>query len=90
MADTKGTEALGISGFTLGVVSIVLLIFSPIPGILAGIVGLIFCIVQQKRKATKRAKIGLILNIIGIVLNIIWIIVFVNYVIPFLAQYSGA
>ena len=43
-------ERLGVSGFTLGIVGIALIIFSPIAGILCSVVGVAFCIIQ---KATK-------------------------------------
>jgi hypothetical protein len=68
MAEKEKTEGLGISGFTLGVMSIA---FAGIYGLLPGILGLIFCIVQQKSHKTKLGKIGIILNIIGLFLSII-------------------
>ena len=92
MADkkTSNSDSMGISGFTLGIVSIALIFFgSPFGGILFGIVGLVLCYKQQKRKPLKMARTGIILNIIGIVLNIVLIIVYVQYVVPLLAQYGA-
>ena len=67
---TKG--GLGISGFTLGVLSIVL---AGSIGILVSIIGFTFCRVQQKRSPMKLAKTGVILNIIGFVLSVVMLII---------------
>jgi len=68
-------EALGISGFTLGIVSIVFAFLIPIFGILFSIVGFTLCFIQQKKNPTKKGKTGLILNVIGFVVSIaLWII----------------
>jgi len=78
------SESFGISGFTLGVMSLVMLILSPLFGILTAIVGGVFSYIQIKRKKNKVAKTGLILNIIGLVLNIaLWIVMLV-YLVPLL------
>ncbi|MEK0338133.1 MAG: hypothetical protein QQN41_11930 [Nitrosopumilus sp.] len=75
----KTKEGLGISGFTLGILSIVL---AGSIGILVSIVGFIFCMNQQKKNPTKLAKIGIILNIIGFVLSIILLI----YLLPLIQE----
>ena len=54
------SQGLGISGFTIGVMSIILAGWL---GVFTGIVGFIFCRIQQKRNPTKLARIGIILNI---------------------------
>ncbi len=69
LPDTK--EGLGISGFILGVLSIVL---AGSGGLALSIVGFIFCRVQQKKSPMRLAKIGTILNIIGFVLSVILLV----------------
>ena len=63
-------EGLGISGFILGILSLVwagsIFIGTPL-----AITGFIFCRIQQKKNPMKLAKIGTILNIIGFILGII-------------------
>jgi len=86
MAKKEGkSEALGISGFTLGIVSLVMVIFTPIGGVLLALTGFIFCIIQQKKYPTKLGKSGLILNIAGLLVNIVWWFVLIKYLYP-LAQ----
>ncbi len=72
-------EGLGIAGFTLGVLSIIL---AGVMGVFVSIVGFIFCIVQQRKNPTKLAKVGIILNVIGFVLSLVLII----YLLPILQQ----
>ncbi|MBA7681512.1 hypothetical protein ES703_89852 [subsurface metagenome] len=79
-------ETFGISGFTLGIVSLVLIFFIPSLGIAASIVGFIFCLNQQRKNPTKMGKSGLIINIIGFVVNIVWWIVLIKYVAPILKE----
>lgn len=83
---SKNEEVLGISGFTLGIMSIILVVFTPLLGITTSIVGFIFCFVQQKRKPTKFGKSGLILNIIGFIANIIWLAVLIKIIIPLVQE----
>ena len=81
--EKKESENLGVSGFTLGIVSLVLVLFIPLLGIISSIVGFIFCFVQQKkRKPTKTGKIGWVLNIAGFLINIVWWIILIKYVVP--------
>ncbi len=63
-------EGLGISGFILGILSLVWAgsIFIGVP---LAITGFILCRFQQKKSPMRLAKIGTILNIIGFVLGII-------------------
>lgn len=82
----RNPEAYGVVGLTLGIVSIITLIFSPFMGILLSIIGFIFCIKQQKKERTKAARIGIILNVIGLVLNIAMIIVNYLWLTPYLNQ----
>jgi len=46
--------------------------------------GLIFCIIQQKRKKTKLGKRGIILNVTGIILTIALFLVIMFYIYPLL------
>lgn len=72
----KNSTGLGIAGFILGLLSIIL--FNSSLGSLLGILGLVFCIVQIKRNKTRLAVVGLILSIIGIILGIV--IFIINYI----------
>jgi hypothetical protein len=73
-------EGLGISGFTLGVLSI---LFASLFGLIMGIIGLCFCLIQQKKYPLKLAKAGIILNVVGIILSIITIYIdFQQIVLP--------
>ncbi|MFH1311142.1 MAG: hypothetical protein ABIH65_01920 [Nanoarchaeota archaeon] len=87
MAKERGV-ALGIAGFTLGIVSLAILVFNPLFGTLASIVGLILCIIQQKRNKTKFGKIGIIINIIGFVLNTVIFYIYVTAVYDYLSTLS--
>lgn len=71
--DKKNDEGLGISGFTLGVLSIILAGWI---GIGTSIVGFIFCKIQQKDNPIKLGKMGIILNIIGFIVSIIFIVLY--------------
>lgn len=82
----KHGEALGISGFTLAMAGIFSLLFMTILSLAFFITGLVFCIIQQKRKPTKLGKMGLIINIVGIILAIISIIVVAIYLYPLLQE----
>ena len=76
-------EGLGIAGFTLGVLSIVLIGWA---GIVIAIVGFFLCLYQQKKHPTRTGKVGLIINIIGFVLGIIFLIVYVIYLLPIMQE----
>jgi len=86
MAEKEKTEGLGISGFTIGVMGIIL---SGWVGLIMSIVGLVFCLVQQKGHKTRFGKAGVIINIIGIVLSVAIIILYSSYIAPLLSQVSG-
>jgi len=72
-------DGIGIAGFTLGILSLVLIGWA---GIVIAIVGFFLCLYQQKRRPTKTGKLGLILNIIGFVLGIIFVVAFIMYLAP--------
>lgn len=74
--DKKSDEGLGISGFTLGVLSIILAGWL---GIGTSIVGFIFCKIQQKNNPIKLGRIGIALNLVGFIISIILIILYTVY-----------
>ncbi|MDP2628458.1 MAG: hypothetical protein Q8P15_01015 [Nanoarchaeota archaeon] len=79
MAEKKGGEALGISGFTLAMAGMFGLILMGPFSLPIFIVGFIFCWIQQKRKSTKLGKSGLIINGLGIIASLIWGYIFLKY-----------
>ncbi len=68
----KSKDGLGISGFTLGVLSIIM---AGSLGIFLSIVGFTFCMIQRKRSPTRLGKIGIILNIVGFVLSVTMLVI---------------
>ena len=80
-SEKKG-EGLGIAGFTLGIVGLALTILIGPLNLPLFILGLIFCIIQQKKNPTKLGKAGLIINIIGIILGIFFTYYLIKYVAP--------
>jgi uncharacterized membrane protein len=86
MAEKEKTEGLGISGFTIGVLAMIL---SGWVGLIMAVVGLIFCLVQQKSHKTRFGKAGVIINIIAIVLSAAIIILYTSYIAPLLSQVSS-
>jgi hypothetical protein len=82
----KNPESKGVAGFTLGIVSIVMLLFSPLLGIIISLVGFFLCLKQQKREKTKAARTGMILNIIGFGLNVAMMIINFLWLSPYINQ----
>lgn len=82
----KGDDGIGIVGFTLGILSIVLAGWI---GMILGIIGFFLCFSQQRKNPTKMGKIGIILNIIGVVASIIFLFFYYKYIIPFIQQNLG-
>lgn len=79
----KSGESLGVAGFILGIISIVVgILIAPIFGIIASITGFTLSMIQQKKKPTKKGKLGIILNGIGFVVSIIWWIVLIKVLLP--------
>lgn len=78
----KKSETFGIVGFTLSLAGFFAILITTVYSLVYFIVGLIFCIIQQKRYKTKLGKIGLILNIIGIVCTIVLTLIIIFYVYP--------
>lgn len=82
----SGDDGLGISGLTLGILSIVLAGWI---GMILGIIGFFLCLSQQRKNPTKMGKIGIILNIIGVIASIIFLFFYYRYIIPFIQQNLG-
>ncbi len=80
--DEKSKESSS-PGFLLGVISVILAVFSPVGGIIMGIVGLVF----SRKKVYPEAKSGRVLNVIGIVLGIIMFIL--NVTLNLVLFYGG-
>ena len=76
-------DALGISGFTLGVLSIV---FAGWMGLVVAVVGTAFCFAQQKKKKIRIAKLGLILNVIGFIVSILFIFLYATVIAPLIGE----
>ncbi len=85
----KNSETLGVSGFTLGIVSLVLVLFDPSAGVLSSIIGFIFCKIQQKNKPTKFGRRGIIINVIGFIANVIFWILLIQIIYPYLIEQFG-
>ena len=80
--------ALGISGFTLGIERLSILVLClPITGRISSIVRLIVCNKQQKNNPTKFGKKGITLNTLGIILNLIWWILLIQYLVPLMQNF---
>lgn len=89
MVSKKSGEALGISGFTLGIAGFASLLFTPLLSITLCIVGTIFCGIQQKNRKTKLGKVGLIINVLGIAASIAYLIIIIRYLVPLIEQQMG-
>jgi len=68
--EKKIGEGLGISGFTLGILSIV---FAGLLGAIISVVGFVFCLIQHRKNPTKLGLVGIILNVVGFILSIIFV-----------------
>lgn len=72
----ESKDALGISGFTLGIAGIVMAGFA---GLIFSILGFVFCSIQQKKHPTKIGKTGIIINVVAFVLSVILIILTIAF-----------
>lgn len=81
--EKESSEGLGISGFTLGILSIVL---AGMLGVVISIVGFSLCIAQQKRNPKKLAKAGIILNVVGFLISVIFIVLSFTILYPLINQ----
>lgn len=81
-------NSFGVAGVILGIISVVL---SSAPGILLGIIGLVFSFKQKKIAKNKWALAGTILNIIGIVIGLAIFIFALNAILNnpnFISQFQ--
>jgi hypothetical protein len=60
--------------YTIGILSIVMAFFSPIAGLILGIIGLVQSKKQKVDKAKKLNTIGIILSVIFIIVSVIFLI----------------
>ena len=67
MVEKKQNIDFGIIGYAFGVISIVMAFFTPLAGVVFGIIG----IIQSKKQKTELSKKAKKLSIIGLVLSII-------------------
>lgn len=92
MMDKKGDNlnSFGIAAVILGILSIVSTLGQIAPGVLLGIVGIVFAIKQKRVSKNSWSKAGLILSILGIILNIVALLVSVYYIFPYLNNLPSA
>jgi len=83
IAEKEDSKNLGISGFTLSILSIILIGWY---GLIISIISFTFCYIQQKKNPIKMGKIGIILSIIGFILSLIFIIVYAIYLYPLIQK----
>ena len=77
---TAEENNFGLASFILGVLSAVFSLFI-YPGIILGILGLIFGIVQTRKKNNNWAIWGIVLSIAGVILSIVIVVNIVLYVL---------
>jgi len=82
MAEKRG-GGLGVAGFTLGIVSLIIFL-DPFYGIFIAIIGLIFSIVQQRKHKTRLGRWGIVLNILGIIINLFSFYIFIPYLVDYI------
>jgi hypothetical protein len=83
------TNALGVSGFTLAISSIAILLIGSYGILLMPLIGLVFCINQQRAKPTKIGKVGIILNILSIILLVVYLVWIAPIITEYLQNYSA-
>jgi len=83
------TDSLGVAGFTLAIASISILLIGSYGILLMPLIGLLFCIIQQRAKPTKAGKVGIILNIVSIVLLIVYLVWLAPIITEYLQNYSA-
>ena len=87
--DNLKNNSFGIIAFILGILSLLFsfgVLLGFIAGIILGVLGVIFSIVQFRKERNSLATWGLILSLAGIVLNILVAIWFMNILTQTLQQ----
>jgi len=79
----KNDNSFGVTGVVLGIFSILSV---GLGGILIGIIGLVFSLIQRKKYKNKWSTAGIVLNVVGIVLGILVVIAFVTFAADFMAE----
>jgi len=74
VSKTNENSALGLLGWSFGILSIIFSILQPIAGALSGVVGLVLSSKQNKGSPDKWSSAGRILSIIGIIVSILILI----------------
>ncbi len=81
------TNDFGLASVILGILSI---LFASAPGLLLGVIGIIFAQKQKKHFKNKWAQWGLILSIIGIILSIVVLVIAIVAASKILGQIPNA
>ena len=95
MAEKKVKESkvkansFGAAGFTLSLSSIAILILGVFGILVMPILGLVFCVLQQRKKPTKLGKAGIILSVISIILFIVYFAWLGPIITEYLQNYSA-
>lgn len=74
MKKSVGKEELGVPSYVFGIVSIVLAFFTPLAGLIFGIVGTVLGKGgkgELSRRGNKLSKIGIVISIIVLIITII-------------------
>jgi len=79
-------NSFGIASVVLGIISVISL---SVPGVVFGIIGLIFGLKQKKINKNKWSKAGIIINIVGIVLGIVATVIIIVYASSYAGQLQG-
>ena len=85
----EGDNNFGLLAVVFGILSLVFslsMILGSFPGIIVGVIGLIFALIQRKRSKNKWAKWGMILSISGIIVGVILLVLFVSAIAEFANQ----
>ena len=84
----KGSDnSFGIIAVIFGILSLIFSIsMIPFPGVIIGVIGLIFALIQKKKSNNKWVNWGMILSILGIVLGVILLIFFISTLVEFAQQ----
>ena len=82
------SNSSGICAVVFGILSLIFagVLFGSPAGIVLGVLGLIFSIVQLRKSKNRWAYSGLVLSIIGIILNVIVLYLLIQFLSQFFAE----